>query len=444
MDHPKRGILPHSHPAIDRLLRHRWAATVVGGVSLLGMVAAFAIAPVTEPPRSDLKTVLEQLSPPATTLLDTGNLPYLREERVRRSDTVASLLIRLGINDHEALAFLRSDRQGQRVAQQLRPGTTVTTTAGASGELHALQIPLPSEDITWVVERRGSGFVAHEQRIEFEVRTVIRTGEIRNSRFGAAGESGIPDAIADQLTAIFGSEIDFYRDRHQGGRFSLVYETLSHRGQAVRSGRLLAATITLGSPRKVLQAYWFQPEKGEAAYYTADGSSLRKAFLLSPIAFSPVTSGFSDARFHPILQSWRAHKGVDYAAPTGTPVLAVADGIVEAADHQNGYGNLIIVRHAGSYSTAYGHLDAFAAGIRPGARIRQGDIIGTVGQTGLATGPHLHYEFRVNDQQVDPLTLDLPRSMPLAGAQRARYLAARMALQAQLELAMETRLATLE
>jgi murein DD-endopeptidase MepM/ murein hydrolase activator NlpD len=143
---------------------------------------------------------------------------------------------------------------------------------------------------------------------------------------------------------------------------------------------------------------------------------LRKAFLRSPIDFAPVTSGFSDARLHPILQTWRAHKGVDYAAPTGTPVLAVADGIVEAADHQNGYGNLMVVRHAGSYSTAYGHLDAFAAGIRQGARVRQGDIIGTVGQTGLATGPHLHYEFRVNDQQVDPLTLDLPRSMPLAGA----------------------------
>ncbi|MEF8702229.1 MAG: peptidoglycan DD-metalloendopeptidase family protein [Candidatus Accumulibacter sp. UW26] len=441
---PKRRILPHSPAAIDRLLRHRWAATVVGSVSLLGMVAAFAIAPVAEPPRSDLQTVLERLSPPATTLLDTGNLPFLREERVRRGDTVASLLIRLGIHDNEALTFLRSDRQGQRVAQQLRPGSTVTTMAGASGELHALQVPLPDEDSIWVVERRGTGFVAHEQRMEFAVRTVARTGELRRSRFGAGGEAGIPDAIADQLTELFGSEIDFYRDRQQGGRFSLLYETLYHQGQAVRSGRLLAATITLGRPQKVLQAYWFQPEKGEGAYYTADGSSLSKAFLPSPIKFAPVTSGFSDSRLHPILQVWRAHQGVDYAAPTGTPVLAVADGIVEAADHQNGYGNLLVVRHAGSYSTAYGHLDAFAAGIRPGARVRQGEVIGTVGQTGLATGPHLHYEFRVNDQSVDPLTLDLPRSMPLAGVQRAHYLAARLALEAQLELAVETRLAARE
>ncbi|WP_049778618.1 M23 family metallopeptidase [Accumulibacter sp.] len=179
-------------------------------------------------------------------------------------------------------------------------------------------------------------------------------------------------------------------------------------------------------------------------YYTADGRSLRKAFLLSPIEFSRVTSGFADARLHPILQTWRAHKGVDYAAPTGTRVLAVADGIVEAADFRNGYGKLIVLRHQGAYSTACGHLDDFAPGIRPGARIRQGDTIGTVGQTGLASGPHLHYEFRGNDEPVDPLAATLPKSRPLDGAQLARHTNSSRARRAQLNLVRDVTLAAME
>ncbi len=442
MENNAFSILPHSHPAIDRLVRHRWAATVIGAVSLLGMVAAFAVAPATEKTRVDIRTDLDRLPPPAVSLLEAANTRFHREDRVRRGDTIVSLLDRLGITERDALTFLRSDSQARRLAQYLRPGTIVTAEAGANGELHTLEVLRSGKDATLVIRRGDSGFLAHEEAVEFESRTVVAAGEIHGSLFAATDDAGIPDAVANQLIETLGSEIDFHRDLRKGDRFALIYETLTHRGQTIRSGRLLAAEIR--NNQRLLQAYWFQPEHAEGAYYTADGRSLRKAFLLSPIEFSRVTSGFADARLHPILQTWRAHKGVDYAAPTGTRVLPVADGIVEAADFRNGYGKLIVLRHQGAYSTAYGHLDDFAPGIRPGARIRQGDTIGTVGQTGLATGPHLHYEFRVNDEPVDPLAATLPKSSPLDGAQLARHTNSSRARRAQLDLVRDVTLAAME
>ncbi|WP_313951235.1 M23 family metallopeptidase [Accumulibacter sp.] len=442
MDIKESRILTHSHSPIDRLRRHRWAAAAIGGVSLLGMVAAFAIAPPGDKPGVALTTVLEQLPAPTATLLQIDDASFLREERVRRSDTVASLMNRLGITDPEAMQFIRSNRQTQEMARHLLPGNTVRARSSDSGELDTLYVELPGKDAMLAVERRGDGFVAHEQALELTPRTVVKSGEIRHSLFGATDEAGIPDAIAMQMVAIFGSEVDFHRDLRKGDRFSLVYEALTHRGQVVRSGRILAAELV--NDEKVLQAYWFQPEQGEGAYYAADGSSVRKAFLRSPIEFSRITSGFSGARFHPILRTWRAHKGVDYGAPAGAGIVAVADGIVATAESQRGYGNLIVLKHQGNYSTAYGHLKNFAKGIRKGAHVRQGDTIGYVGQTGLATGPHLHYEFRVKDKQVDPLAISLPRTIPLTGSLMAQFKASSVSLQTQLGLARQVTLAAIE
>ena len=426
-------ILTHSYPTIDRLRRHGWAAVAIGSVSLLGMVAAFAIAPPADDARGALTTVLEKLPAPKITLLETGSTIFLREEAVRRSDTFASLMNRLGVYDGEALRFIQSNPKTREMARRLRPGNTVSTRVGAWGELHSLYLEIPGKDAVLVVARSGDSFTANEQALQLEPQTVIRSGEISHSLFAATDDADIPDAIAMQMVAIFGSQVDFHRDLRKGDRFSLVYETLTHRGQAVRSGRILAAELVNG--KDVLQAYWFEPEPGQGAYHTADGSSLRKAFLRSPIEFSRVTSGFSGARYHPILRKWRAHKGVDYAAPRGAGILAVADGVVDTAELQRGYGNLIVLKHQGSYSTAYGHLDSFAKGMRKGARVRQGDIIGYVGQTGLATGPHLHYEFRVKEIPVNPLTVAVPRTIPLHGAGLARFKASSGELQAQLEMA---------
>jgi len=442
MNIEEKRILAHSPAAIDQQRRRRWLTAAAGGFSLLGMVAAFAIVPAADPAQIDQRTVVEQIPLATAIKLDAGNQAFLREEYIQRSDTLASLMNRLGVTERAALDHLRQDQAAQKIIQLLRPGNVVTARAGENGDLHSLQLPLLDKDAMLVVERRSNGFVTHEQPIALETRLIIGSGEIRSSWFEATDAADLPDAIAGQLVGIFGSEIDFHRDLRKGDRFTLVYEVFSHQGQVVRSGRILAAEVT--SRQKLLQAYWFQPAKGDGAYYTADGKSVRKPFLLAPIEFSRVTSGFSDARFHPILQTLRAHKGVDYAAPIGTPVLAVADGVVDTAEFQNGYGNLIVLKHQGTYSTAYGHLDDFATGLRKGTQVRQGETIGYVGQTGLATGPHLHYEFRINDEQVDPLAVALPNSIPLDRAQLSRFKGARLALRAQLDMAKQVKLAALE
>ena len=442
MHEQKSRILAHSHPAIDPLLRHPWVVAGVGSVALLGMMTAFALAPSGDNETVQLQTVLEQLSAPAITLIDPENTTFLREERVQRSDTVSSLTTRLGISDPQALDFIRNDLQAQSISKQLRPGKVVTAKTGEQGELIALYFPLNGKDATVIVERRGNGFVSSERALKLEAQTVVKCGEIRSSLFAATDAAGIPDATATQLAEIFSADIDFYRDLRKGDRFSLVYETLNDRGQPIRTGRILAAEFT--NNQKVYSAYWFQSEDGKGGYYTADGKNLRKAFLRSPLEFSRVTSGFTNARFHPILQAWRAHKGVDYGAPIGTKVRSVADGIVEFSGTQGGYGNLLVLKHQGAYSTAYGHLSRFAAGIRKGVRVSQGETIAYVGQTGLATGPHLHYEFRVNAQQVNPLAVILPVAIPLEATQIKHFKLATETLRTDLALAKQINLAALE
>lgn len=442
MKQQKSSISKHSHPAIERLLRHRWLVAGTGCTALLGMVAAFALAPSGADNDVRRITVLEQLNNSAATLISNETQHFLHEEVVQRNDTVSSLTGRLGITETDALEYIRQDKSTQAISRQLRPGKVVTATTGIHGELISLYFPLNGEDTMLVVERRGRGFVASEQVLQLETQTVLKSGEIRSSLFGATDDAGIPDAIAIQLAEIFSGDVDFHRGLRKGDRFSLIYETLTHRGQAIRTGRILSAEFI--NDQKALNAYWFQTHDGKGAYYTADGKNLRKAFLRSPLEYSRVTSGFSNARLHPILQTWRAHKGIDYGAPAGTQVRSVADGTVVSAGKQGGYGNLIVIKHQGDYSTAYGHLSRFAKNLRHGSRVSQGETIAYVGQTGLASGPHLHYEFRINNRQIDPLTLALPSATPLGPAQIGRFRAATAPLREQLELVEQTRLATIK
>ncbi|MBA3997382.1 MAG: peptidase M23 [Candidatus Accumulibacter sp.] len=431
-----------TRPDGKEVSKRRLVVGGIGGAALLGMVTAFATAPSTEAPRLELQTVVETLVTPTATPISSEGTTFLHEELIQRSDTVSSLFNRLGIADREALEFIRLNETAQAVSRQLRPGKTVSAQTSESGELLSLYFPLNGKDSVLTIRRDGNKFIASEETPELEARTHVKSGEIRNSLFGATDAAGIPDAIATQLAEIFGGDIDFHRDLRKGDRFSLVYETLSHRGQTIRSSRILSAEFT--NNQKTYQAFWFAGGNNKGSYYTAEGKSLRKAFLRSPLEFSRVTSGFTTARFHPVLQTWRAHKGVDYGAPIGTRVRTVADGTVEFAGRQNGYGNLIVVKHQGNYSTAYGHLNRFGTNIRKGTRVSQGDLIGYVGKTGLASGPHLHYEFRVNNQQVNPLAVTLPTAIPLEASQIARYKAAVIPLREQLNLAKQISLATAE
>jgi murein DD-endopeptidase MepM/ murein hydrolase activator NlpD len=320
----------------------------------------------------------------------------------------------------------------------LRAGSLVTaeTRAGErAGELVWMRFPVSREGLARV-ERVGEKLVVSEQRAAVAVRRELKSAVIRTSLFGAADAAGIPDGVAMQLADVFGGDIDFHRELRAGDRFSVLYEMHTLEGRPLRSGRVLAAEF-------VNQGKTYRALRYAEGYYAPGGKNLRKALLRSPLDFSRVSSGFGMRR-HPFLQSWRAHQGVDYAAPTGTRVRAVSDGIVEFAGRNGGYGNVVVLRHQGHYSTLYAHLSGFARGVRAGARVSQGDSVGSVGQTGWATGPHLHYEFRIAGVARNPLSVALPAAAPLALHEMDAFQHHATPLVAQLDLLARLPLAALD
>ncbi len=331
-------------------------------------------------------------------------LQLFRSDVTRSSDTADSLLSRLGLSDPEAAAYLRNARMAR---QQLigRAGRMVSVEGDGEHRLTRLTARWAndkSDQFTrWVVERNGDGFVEREESAPLSVSTRMGNGTIHTSLFAATDEADIPDSVASQLADIFAGDIDFHRALRKGDRFAVVYESLEADGEVLRTGRVLSAEFVNNG--KTHQAFWFkEPNAKEGGYFNADGVSLRRAYLASPLAFSRMTSGFK-MRFHPILQTWRAHLGVDYAAPTGTPVRSVGQGIVDVAGSQGGFGNVVMVKHANGHTTVYAHLSRIH--VKRGQSVMQGQTLGLVGATGWATGPHLHFEFRVNGQHKDPLTM---------------------------------------
>lgn len=436
----KRGILNHPPRFLDRILRHRWAVASAGLISALGMVAASAVPTGASPPPEGRHQIVEQLDILASTPIDQGDDSFFREERIERGDTLGSLLARLGIEDDETRRFILRAPELQAIHRQLVPGRIVSARTTATGELVRLHFPMNGGDTVTVVERHNGQLHASEQTLQYETRVVLKSGQIRQTLFGATDAAGIPDGIATQMAEIFSADIDFHRDLRRGDTFNLVYEMQYHHGQAAKSGRILSAEFT--NDGQVHQAFYYEQD-GKGSYYSADGKSRKKAFLRSPLEFSRVTSGFA-MRFHPILNQWRAHKGVDYGAPTGTRVRATGDGTVDFIGKQNGYGNLVVLNHSGNYQTAYAHLSGFPSGLRKGSRISQGDLVGYVGQTGWATGPHLHYEFRIKGNAVNPLSVAVPTAIPLAPGQLERFKAGSQAQLAMLKLLKHTPSANFE
>jgi len=270
----------------------------------------------------------------------------------------------------------------------------------------------------------------------------MKSGEITTSLFAATDAIHVSDAVALQIADIFATDIDFHRDLRKGDRFTVVYEVFDHLGEPVKTGRILAAEFI--NQGKTYQAVYFRNSRGEGGYYTLSGKNIRKAFLRSPLEFSRITSGFTNARYHPILREWRAHKGIDYGAPIGTRVKATGNGTVQFVGRMGGYGNLIVLRHQSKYSTWYGHLSRFARGIHKGSRVSQGDVIGYVGMTGLATGPHLHYEFRVNNVQQNPLRMAMPAAPPISADQKPAFDAVAQRMAKRLALLRGTKTAFLD
>lgn len=417
------------------LVPHRRAAGLVA-FALSGAVAAIAaIAPSGDAELLLAKTAVLE---PVAIRLEEALLPapdaYVREERFQRGDTLAALLARLAVGEADARSILRL-----REIRLLRPGGIVTAEVRAGreteGELVWLEFP-GSRDSVVRIERVGQGLVASEQRARISMRTELKTSVIRSSLFAATDAAGIPDSVAIQIADMFGSDIDFHRELRQGDRFSVIYESHSVDGRPLRAGRVLAAEF-------VNKGRLYRAVRFADGYYAPDGKNMRKALLRSPLELSRVSSGFG-MRKHPFLQSWRAHQGVDYAAPAGTRVRAVGDGVVEFAGRQGGYGNIVIIRHDSRNSTAYAHLKEFGRGIRNGARVAQGDTVGLVGQTGWATGPHLHYEFRIAGAAHNPLAVPLPAGTPVAQHDIDAFRARAQPLVAQLGLLANSQVAALE
>lgn len=409
MGHIARVV--QSHP---KRIAAAMVTLLLAGTGLSYAVATLAPDAHTLPVRTVVEPVGTLPLAAQADALNQKAMRLYRTDQTRSADTVDALLKRLGISDLGAADFLRKDPLAQ---QHLlgRVGRNVSAEADANSALLSLNVrwsPLDDGQFKRLsIQQTPNGLRSKLETLPMSASTRLASGTIQSSLFAATDEAQIPDAIAVQLAEIFSGDIDFHRALRKGDRFSVVYETLEGDGEPLRAGRVISAEFF--NAGKTYQAVWFQealaPHSASAThsltkggYYTLAGESLRRAFLASPMAFSRVTSGFK-MRFHPILQTWRAHLGVDYGAATGTPVRTVGDGVVEFAGVQNGFGNVVMVKHSASHTTVYAHLSRI--NVKRGQTVSQGQNVGLVGATGWATGPHLHFEFRVNGAHKDPLTL---------------------------------------
>jgi murein DD-endopeptidase MepM/ murein hydrolase activator NlpD len=327
---------------------------------------------------------------------------------VVRNDTLDAIFRRMALDtaDLAAIRHLPGIRQS---LDFLKPGDAIKLTH-SDGEIRELTRKV-SETQTLKVVREEAGFAAKmiDNPVETRIRTATAT--IDSSLFQAAEAADISDIVALKLANVFAWDIDFVLDIREGDRFTVVYEQVYQDGKYLRDGEVLAAEFV--NSGKVYRAIRFVSEAGTAGYYTPDGLAMRKAFLRAPVEFTRISSVFNPHRMHPILNRIRGHMGTDYAAPMGTPVHAAGDGRVSFAGQRGGYGNAVVLAHSNSVSTLYGHMSRFARHIRVGTRLQQGDVIGYVGMTGLATGPHLHYEYLVDGVHKDPQTVHLPGAEPL-------------------------------
>ncbi|MGO9987570.1 MAG: peptidoglycan DD-metalloendopeptidase family protein [Steroidobacteraceae bacterium] len=327
---------------------------------------------------------------------------------VGRNDTLEAIFRRMAL-DPADLAAIRNLPGIRQSLDFLKPGDAIKLNY-ADGEIKALSRKV-SETKTLQVVRADSGFEAKvvENPVQTHVRTA--TASIDSSLFQAAAAAQISDTVALRLADVFAWDIDFVLDIRDGDRFTVVYEQIYQDGKYLRDGEVLAAEFV--NSGKVYRAVRFVNDAGSAGYYTADGKPMRKAFLRAPVQFTRVSSVFNPHRLHPILNLIRGHMGTDYAAPIGTPVHAAGDGRVSFEGRRGGYGNAVVLAHGNNIETLYGHMSRFAKHLRVGSHVSQGDVIGYVGMTGLATGPHLHYEYLTNGVHRDPQTVHLAGAEPL-------------------------------
>jgi murein DD-endopeptidase MepM/ murein hydrolase activator NlpD len=434
---------------LQQLVGQHRKSLIAGAVALLAGfgITAVAVAPLANDStplvqRLVTEAVVPQGLDAQLEALSAQELSLTRSDITRSIDTPESLLARLGVRDPAAVQMLRHDRIARSVLAG-RGGKMVQAKTGPDGGLLELVARFPAAPgdqarthFTRLSLRQQAGqWSAEMQAVPYGTQVRLASGSIRSSLFAATDEAGLPDGVASQLADIFAADIDFHRELRKGDTFNLVYEALTADGEPVAwqegAGRVLAAEFV--NAGRTHQAMWFVGGDGRGSYYGADGRSRKRAFLASPVEFSRVTSGFA-MRMHPVLQRMRQHNGVDYGAPVGTPVRSVADGVVEFAGTQNGYGKVIEVRHGKDRTTLYAHLSSMA--VTKGQRIEQGQHLGAVGMTGMTTGPHLHFEFRVNGVHQDPLLVARAAdTLPVDAAARPRFDEMARAVQVKLDVA---------
>jgi murein DD-endopeptidase MepM/ murein hydrolase activator NlpD len=359
------------------------------------------------------------------------------EITVKSGDSLAAIFSRVGISAGELHTLLAQGGATHNL-KKIYPGQTLRLMTNADQQLVRLSYKI-DELSTLDISRTGD---------EFEISTTYRTperriknasGSIDNSLFISAQTAGLSDSMTMELAGIFGWDIDFALDIRKGDQFTVLYEELYLDGERVGNGDILAAEFINQGTR--YQAVRYTDAGGNTDYYSLDGKSMRKAFLRTPVEFSRISSGFSLGRKHPILNKIRAHKGVDYAAATGTPIKATSNGKIIFRGTKGGYGNTIIIQHGAKYSTLYAHMSKFRSGLTTGSRIKQGQVIGYIGSSGLATGPHLHYEFRVDGVHRDPLKVKLPGAEPLDSKYLADFSSKAESLLAKLDLVRNVQVA---
>lgn len=331
------------------------------------------------------------------------------ELTVKPGDNLSLIFGRHGYSKKDLHAILELDEAGKNL-RRIKPGQSIRIKTNAKGRIIGLQQEL--DYLTSLhVEMRDAAYTAFMVETEPEFRPATAVVRINRSLFVDGQGAGLADNTIMAITDIFGWDIDFVLDVRKGDQFSVVYEEILKDGQKVKNGKILASEF-VNQGRK-LRAVYYSNEDGHTGYYSDSGKAMRKAFLRAPVNFTRISSKFNLKRRHPVLNKIRAHKGVDYAAPHGTPIRATANGKIAFAGNKGGYGRTVEIKHGDSYSTLFAHMSRYARGIKPGVRVKQGQTIGYVGKTGLATGPHLHYEFRINGVHKNPLGVNLPKALPI-------------------------------
>ncbi len=367
------------------------------------------IVPLVIPTTDDIKTPSpQQIKEPIKK--EGATLSSVQTITIKHGDTLSSMFDKQGIQASVLFQLIAESEHGD-LLKRINIGQKFHFHKSDSNQFIKLQYQPSITNIYTFTKGKDNRFFSVLEVNPLDAIPVFRQGVIESSLFLAASNNNIPVNVIMNLVGIFGWDIDFALDIRKGDHFKLIYNELYQDGIKIKTGQILAAEFT--NRNNTYQAVFYKDSKGNGNYFSPDGKSMRKAFLRNPVKFSRISSRFTNKRWHPVLSKWRSHKGVDYAASRGTPVYAAGDGRIIHAGNKGGYGRAVIIQHGGKYTTLYAHLNSYSKYARRGKRVKQGQVIGYVGSSGLATGPHLHYEFRVSGVHRNPLTVKLPAAQPI-------------------------------